>query len=159
MILIITGVAGAGKTTIGKILAKKLGWKFYDADDFHPGRNIEKMKRGESLTDEDRLPWLEALHRLIGEQTSSAVIACSALKQSYRDYLKKGRSDVRFVFLKGDRELIRERLEERTGHYAKSSLLESQFKALEEPEDSLTEDISRDAEAIADDIIREFKLA
>lgn len=159
MILIITGVAGAGKTTIGKILAKKLGWRFYDADDFHPQSNIDKMRRGVSLTDEDRRPWLEALHSLIVGQKSSAVIACSALKQSYRDYLHKGREDVKFVFLKGNKELIRERLEERTGHYAKADLLEGQYRALEEPEDALTEDVSRDAEAIADDIIRELKLS
>lgn len=159
MILIITGVAGAGKTTIGKILAKKLGWKFYDADDFHPQSNIEKMRRGVSLTDHDRRPWLEALHRLILEQTGSAVIACSALKQSYRDKLQKGREDVKFVFLKGDKELIRERLEGRTGHYAKADLLEGQFGALEEPEDALSEDVSRDAATIADDIIRELKLS
>jgi len=158
MILIITGVAGAGKTTIGKILAKKLGWKFYDADDFHPQSNIEKMRRGVSLNDEDRRPWLEALRRLIGQQKSPAVIACSALKQSYREYLQEGRGDVKFVFLKGDRELIRERLEERAGHYAKADLLEGQFGALEEPEDALTEDVSRDAEAISDDIIRQLKL-
>jgi gluconokinase len=158
MILIITGVAGAGKTTIGKILAKKLGWKFYDADDFHPQSNIEKMKRGVSLTDEDRRPWLEALRRLMVGRVSPVVIACSALKQSYRDYLQKGRGDVKFVFLKGDKELIRERLEERTGHYAKADLLEGQFEALEEPENALTEDVSQDAEAIADDIIRELKL-
>lgn len=159
MILIITGVAGAGKTTIGKILAKKLGWKFYDADDFHPQSNIDKMRRGISLNDEDRRPWLEALHRLIVEQKSPAVIACSALKQSYRDYLKKGRKDVKVVFLKGDKALIRERLEERAGHYAKADLLEGQFEALEEPEDALTEDVSRGSEAIADDIIRELKLS
>lgn len=159
MILIITGVAGSGKTTIGKILAEKLGWEFYDADDFHPQSNIDKMRRGVSLTDEDRRPWLEALHRLIIEQKSPAVIACSALKQSYRDKLQKGRKDVKFIFLKGDKELIRERLEERTGHYAKADLLESQFRALEVPEDALSEDISRDAETIADDIIRELKLS
>lgn len=159
MILIITGVAGAGKTTVGNILAKKLGWKFYDADDFHPKENIEKMRSGISLTDQDRRPWLEALRMLIDEETGSAVIACSALKQSYRDYLKEGRKDVEFVFLKGDKVLIRKRLEERKGHYAGADLLEGQLSALEEPKDALTEDISLDSEAIADDIIRELKLS
>ncbi len=159
MILIITGVAGAGKTTVGKILAKKLNWKFYDADDFHPQRNIEKIRRGVSLSDEDRRPWLEALRLLIRNQTGPVVIACSALKQSYRNYLQEGRTDVEFIFLKGDRELIRNRLEERKGHYAGADLLEGQLRALEEPEGALTEDITRDSEAIADDIIRVLNLS
>lgn len=159
MILIIAGVAGAGKTTVGRILAGKLGWNFYDADDFHPQKNVEKMRRGISLTDEDRRPWLEALRRLIDGQTGSAVIACSALKQSYRDFLKEGRNDVEFVFLEGDRELIRKRLKERKGHYAGADLLEGQLSALEEPEGVLREDISSDAEAIAEDILRELKLS
>ncbi|MEQ9618292.1 MAG: gluconokinase [Deltaproteobacteria bacterium] len=153
MILIIIGVAGAGKTTVGKLLAEKLGWKFYDADDYHPKENVEKMKRGVSLTDEDRKPWLERLRGLIGEQTGSAVIACSALKQSYRDYLRSGNKGVRFIYLKGSKELIRKRLQNRKGHFAGAGILDGQFDALEEPDDALTEDISNDAESIADDII------
>ncbi len=158
MILIVTGVAGAGKTTVGKLLARKLGWRFYDADDYHPRENVEKMRRGVSLTDEGRRPWLVALRRLIGEQSGPAVIACSALKQSYRDFLEEGNKDVRFIFLKGSRELIRSRLEERRGHFAGADILQGQFDALEEPENALEEDASRDAESIVEDIIRELGL-
>lgn len=158
MILIITGVAGAGKTTVGKLLARKLGWKFYDADDYHPEENVEKMRKGISLTDEDRQPWLERLRELITEQSGPAVIACSALKQAYRDFLRAGDRDVRFVYLKGGKQLIRHRLEGRKGHFAGADILEGQFDALEEPENALTEDVSRDAESIAEDILRELKL-
>src|SRR5947209_17802951 len=108
MVVIIFGVAGVGKTTIGKLLAHELGWKFYDGDDFHPHANIEKMKRGEALTDEDRQPWLESLRQIIHQllaQNQSAVLACSALKQKYRDVLRVSDA-VKFVFLRGDRARI-----------------------------------------------------
>src|SRR5919109_2303157 len=108
MVVLLMGVSGAGKTTIGQRLAKDLGWPFYDGDDFHPQANIDKMRQGIALTDDDRAAWLAALHQLIHDFTSanqSAVIACSALKQSYRDRLLRGEKDVRLVYLKGDYDL------------------------------------------------------
>jgi len=152
------GVAGAGKTTIGELLARKLGWSFYDADDFHPKENIEKINKGIPLTDDDRLPWLGAIRYLIEELNAPAVIACSALKQAYRDMLGEGGSDIRFVYLAGGVELIKDRLRERKGHFAGAQILESQLSALEEPENILTEDISRNPESIVEDIIRKLEL-
>lgn len=142
MIVIVMGTTGSGKTTIGTLLAKRLGWEFADADDFHPPANVEKMKHGIPLTDADRMPWLEALHDQIlqwNSEARSVVLACSALKQSYRDKLKAG-ARVRFVYLKGSYELFSERVLERKGHFAKQDLLASQFAALEEPTDAVTVD-------------------
>lgn len=137
MIVIVMGVSGSGKTTVGRRLAAELGWPFYDADAFHSPSNIEKMRAGSPLTDADRAPWLATLRALIDErlaQGRDAVIACSALKKKYRQQLRDGRTDVRFVYLKGDRNLIAQRIAARRGHFAGSALLESQFAALEEPE-------------------------
>ena len=134
--MIVFGVSGAGKTTIGKRLAGELGWKFYEGDDFHPAANIEKMRSGHPLTDEDRKPWLAKLRKLIERETSSkrnAVVACSALKRKYRDYLRVG-PEVRFVFLRGDRKLIEKQLKQRRGHFMDPHLLDSQFRDLEEPQ-------------------------
>jgi len=142
VIVIVMGTTGSGKTTIGTLLAKRLGWEFADADDFHPPANVEKMKHGIPLTDADRMPWLEALHDQIlqwNSEARSVVLACSALKQSYRDKLKAG-ARVRFVYLKGSYELFSERVLERKGHFAKQDLLASQFAALEEPTDAVTVD-------------------
>lgn len=158
MVLIIMGVAGAGKTTIGRALALRLGWRFYDADDFHPKENIEKMKKGVPLTDGDRAPWLAVLRELIGRMDTPAVIACSALRKSYRDMLAESGRDLRFVYLRGDREIIRGRLEGRKGHFAGPEILESQLEALEEPEDALRVDIGPEPEAIAAEIIRKLEL-
>ncbi|MEW6145825.1 MAG: gluconokinase [Thermodesulfobacteriota bacterium] len=158
MILIVMGVAGAGKTTVGKLLAEKLGWEFYDADDFHPESNVEKMRQGLSLTDDDRRPWLEELRRIIDGQPGPAVIACSALKQSYRDYLSDGNKEVTFVYLKGSDELIRRRLEGREGHFADARILGDQLQTLEEPENVLTESADREPESIAEDIIGKLNL-
>lgn len=158
MVLIIMGVAGAGKTTVGGVLARKLGWSFYDADDFHPKENKEKINRGIPLTDEDRLPWLLAIRDLIRGLGEPAVIACSALKQTYRDYLKEGNTEVEFVYLKGSAGLIRHRLEERKGHFAGVEILGGQLEALEEPENVLTEGVDQDPESIAEDIIVKLNL-
>lgn len=158
MVLIIMGVAGSGKTTVGELLARKLYWDFYDADRFHPKENIEKMSQGIPLTDEDRLPWLSSLRGFIGALDAPAVIACSALKQTYRDYLKAGNKGVEFIYLKGSVDLIRRRLEERKGHFAGVEILRGQFEALEEPENVLTEGVDRDPESIAEDIIRKLGL-
>ena len=154
MIIIIMGVSGAGKTTAGAVLAERLGWGFYDADDFHPKGNIEKMKAGVPLTDADRLPWLAALRGLIRRQDAGTVLACSALKQSYRDYLGDGRPDVAFVYLKGEASLIEKRLGGRESHFAGPGILESQLRDLEEPEDALVIDASQSPESIAGEIIK-----
>jgi gluconokinase len=151
MILILMGVAGSGKTTIGQLLAQELRWPFYDGDDFHPPANIDKMSRGVALTDDDRVAWLASLRqlieRLLGEH-QSAILACSALKQSYRHDLKGEDDEVQFVYLKGDRDLMRRRLEQRSGHFMKVNLLASQFETLEEPEGVLTVDSACTPQAI-----------
>jgi gluconokinase len=160
MVLILMGVSGSGKTTIGQILARDLGWRFYDADDFHPKANIEKMSQGIPLTDADRAFWLAAIHDRILEslrEDQSVIIACSALKQAYRDLLLKGTQNVHFVYLKGDFDLIRKRLEERKGHYMKANLLTSQFNTLEEPKGVFTIDITQEPESIANRIKQEIK--
>lgn len=151
MILILMGVAGSGKTTIGQLLAQELHWPFYDGDDFHPLANIDKMSRGVALTDEDRVAWLASLRQLIERLLSehqSAILACSALKQSYRHDLKGEDDEVQFVYLKGDHDLIRQRLAQRSGHFMKANLLTSQFETLEEPRGVLTVDAARTPQAI-----------
>jgi gluconokinase len=157
LIIVLMGVAGSGKTTIGLSLASKLGWPFFEGDDFHSKANVEKMAQGTPLTDEDREGWLAAIAEKIGlleQDSSSGVIACSALKDSYRKTLSSAAGDVKFVFLRGDYESIRERLESRKGHYMKSTLLQSQFDILEEPENSLDIDIQNSPEKIVDTIIQ-----
>lgn len=144
MVIVVMGVAASGKTTVGHLLAEELGWTFYDADDFHSGSNVEKMSRGVPLDDEDRRPWLERLRELVRECLSlgrDAVLACSALKESYRECLLIDER-VRVAYLEADRELIRERLNERTDHFMKAGMLDSQFAALEEPEESTHFDAS-----------------
>src|SRR5882724_505161 len=144
MIVILMGVTGSGKTTVGKLLADELGWEFYDADDFHPASNIEKMKRGIPLDDADRKPWLETLNDLIRnrlERGENGVLACSALKESYRDNLLIDKN-VHLIYLMGDYELIKGRLSNRTGHYMNPKLLDSQFETLEEPEGGFRVDAS-----------------
>ena len=153
MILVLMGVSGVGKTTIGQLLSARLGWPLLDADDFHPPANIEKMRSGTPLTDEDRWPWLDRLNGLLRQKDSngeSALLACSALKQKYRDRLAMGINDLRWVYLKGSFELIEARLKARKGHYMKAGLLESQFATLEEPADAITVEIAAGPEAIAD---------
>src|ERR1700757_4046123 len=136
MILVLMGVSGSGKTTVGKLLARELGWSFIEADDFHPASNIEKMRSGYPLTDEDRAPWLERLREQIERSLAAgqnAVLACSALKRKYRDCLRVN-SEVKSVFLRGDYALIEKQLRHRRGHFMKSALLRSQFADLEEPQ-------------------------
>jgi gluconokinase len=164
VIVIVFGVSGAGKTTVGKLLAEELGWRFYEADDFHSPANIDKMRRGAPLTDEDRWPWLENLRELIKrslESGKNAVLACSALKRAYRERLRVS-AEVKFVFLRGDYALIARQLHERHGHFMNSALLRSQFADLEEPkpdEDSLTIELGKTPEEIVQEIKTKLNLA
>lgn len=133
---LVMGVSGCGKSTIGKMLAERLGWDFYDADDFHPPENIQKMKSGLPLTDADRLPWLKTLSSMLRASSAAghrSVLSCSALRQSYRDILLDGLPEFQIVFLKGDRKLIASRMNSRHSHFMPASLLDSQFATLEEP--------------------------
>ena len=158
MVLILMGVVGSGKTTVGKLLAHELGWKFADADDFHPRANVDKIRRGIPLDDCDRVPWLSALHDAIeqwNESQQNVVLACSALKQSYRNKLRAG--SVHFVYLKGSQQLIASRLRSRQGHFASESILASQFADLEEPDDAITVGVDQTPEAIAAKIRAQLK--
>jgi gluconokinase len=163
MILLLMGVSGSGKTTLGQRLAAELGWPFYEGDDFHPGENIEKMARGVPLTDEDRRPWLERLAALLADLLSrdeSAVLACSALKKRYRDLLLVDQR-VKLVYLKGDYQTLKRRLEGRRGHFMKADLLQSQLEALEEPapEEALSLSIARSPEELSREIKRSLGLS
>jgi gluconokinase len=151
MIVVVMGVSGSGKTTIGKLLAQRLGCEFLDGDDFHPPANVAKMAAGIPLTDEDRWPWLEGLNDKLRAR-KDAVLACSALKQAYRDILARGLSHCVFVYLNGSLELIQGRLEHRKHHYMPASLLQSQFATLEPPRDAIEVDIGASAPACVDAI-------
>ena len=160
MIVIVMGVVGAGKTTIGNLLATQLGWEFADADDFHPQSNVEKISKGVPLNDDDREPWLERLRAAILDWIAAhrnVVLACSALKRAYRTRLQAG-PEVRFVYLKGSAAQIADRLRSRHGHFAGESILASQFADLQEPENALTVDISKSAEQIVADIRKALNL-
>jgi gluconokinase len=154
MIVIVMGVTGSGKTSVGRLLAEQLGWEFADADDFHPRANVEKMERGIPLKDEDRRPWLERLRIQIQSWNANAgngVLACSALKRSYRQELNAA-PEVRFVYLKGSPALIVQRLGLRKGHFADEKILAGQFADLEEPETAVTVDIAQTPEEIVAEI-------
>lgn len=153
------GVVGSGKTTVGRLLASKLGWEFADADNFHSPENIRKISQGIALTDDDRAPWLAHLRSAIQKWNAdgrNVTLACSALKHSYREELRV--AAVQFVYLKGDYDLIDQRLSSRRGHFASDSILKSQFQDLEEPSQALVVDIAQSPEAIADEIITKLKL-
>ena len=160
MIVILMGVSGVGKTTIGRILSGKLGWPLFDADEFHSAASIEKMRNGIPLEDADRWPWLDRMNAMLKDRegrAESVLLACSALKQAYRDRLSKGAAELRWIYLRGRVDLIQARLEARKGHYMKAGLLESQFAALEEPGDALNVDIDDTPDAIADSILRRLQ--
>jgi gluconokinase len=141
VIVLVMGVAGVGKTTIGELLAGTLGWRFVDADDYHPPENVAKMKAGVPLEDADRWPWLARLNRLIKEE-EHAVLACSALKERYRERLLQGIARYRIVYLHGAPELIRSRMATRTHRYMPPSLLDSQLATLEPPQDAIAIDVA-----------------
>jgi gluconokinase len=162
--IVVMGVAGSGKTTVGEKLAEQLGWAYEDGDRFHPKANVEKMSAGQPLTDEDRWPWLQAIADEIDRvcsQGGHVVISCSALKRAYRDVLVHGRDDVRIVYLDGMQHLIARRLGARKGHFMPPTLLESQFKTLEPPgpeENPVTVSIDASVEGIVDDIVSKLAL-
>ena len=161
MIIIVMGVAGSGKTVVSGLLAMKLGWDFLDADDYHPQANIEKMRRGEPLSDDDRMPWLSTLHGLLAAAESrgtSTVLACSALRRSYRDILRDGLREVAFVYLKAEPQTIAERLSVRRDHFFNAALLQSQLDLLEPPDDALVIDSDESPEVIVDEIIGRLEL-
>lgn len=154
MVVIMMGVTGSGKTTIGLLLARQLNWKFYDADEFHPPANIEKMHAGIPLTDEDRVPWLESLRDLVKnllEQKTDGVLACSALRENYREYLLID-DRVKLIYLKGDFKLIENRLRKRRNHFMNPGLLQSQFDTLEEPRSGIPIDIAPPPKVIVKNI-------
>lgn len=170
MVIILMGVSGCGKSTIGELLSKNLNLPYYDADDFHPKSNVDKMSRGEALNDEDRTPWLELLSHKISEwdRSGGAILACSALKEKYRTQLSHNLKDdchftsgdrqnrVLFIYLKGTKELIQKRLSVRSGHYMPPELLNSQFKDLEEPSGAMTVNIEKKPSGILSEILSEL---
>jgi gluconokinase len=164
VIVVVFGVSGAGKTTVGELLARELGWRFLEADDFHPPENIEKMRSGRPLNDEDRWPWLERLREQIKRSLATgenAVLACSALKRAYRDRLQVNEK-VKFVFLRGDYEVVEKQLRSRHGHFMDPGLLQSQFDDLEEPqrdEDVITIELGPAPPAIVKEIEAKLHLA
>jgi gluconokinase len=161
IIILVMGVSGSGKTTIGLLLAQQLGWQFADADSFHSAENIAKMRQGIPLTDRDRQPWLAALRQAIEhwlETKTQTVLACSALKAEYRQFLRPDPNQIQVIYLKGDPNLIQHRLEQRYGHYMKADLLESQFAALEEPDNALVVDVTQPPSALVTQIQRALAL-
>src|SRR5580700_2871131 len=164
MIAVLAGVSGSGKTTVGESLARRLAWPFTDGDALHPAANIAKMRAGVPLTDKDRRPWLEAVAAVLDERIAagqSAVVACSALKRSYRDMLLAGRPAVRMVFLDAGRDLLAARLAARHGHFFRADLLDSQLAALEPPQSDeriLVLPAVGTAEHVAHEIIRRLRL-
>jgi gluconokinase len=160
MILLVMGVTGAGKTTVGKLLAQRLGWRFMDADDFHPAANVEKMRRGIALTDADREPWLAAIDAELVKCAAGnpdVVLACSALKESYREKLGAG-LEMRICYLKGTHDEIKSRLASRRGHFADEAILAKQFADLEEPGDAIVLRASVSPEENVREAIRELKV-
>ena len=161
MVIVLMGVAGSGKTTVGRMLAAQLGWPFRDADEFHPPANVEKMSHGIPLTDRDREPWLAAIRRYIDETLARggrAVVTCSALKEHYRQIIVADPARVKLVYLTGDLALVAERLRAREGHFMKAGMLSSQFADLEPPRDALTVDVAQSPEAIVTEIRKGLEL-
>jgi gluconokinase len=158
--LVIMGVSGCGKTSIGQALSERLGWSFYDGDDFHSPENVSKMSNGMPLNDDDRTNWLKTLHELISEKLRAGenlILACSALKKKYRHQLRLGNEGLVFVYLNGDFELIWSRMQTRNDHYMKPEMLISQFNTLENPSNALVVNIDQPIEAIIQEIINNIE--
>jgi gluconokinase len=158
VIVVVMGVTGAGKTTIGVRLARRLGWDFVDADSFHSPANVEKIRQGIALNDADRAPWLRSLHDAMegwAAAHKNVVLACSALKRSYRDELGLG-GETKFIYLKGSYDLISRRLQQRHGHFASETILASQFADLEEPDEAITVAIDHTEDEIVAEIVRQL---
>jgi gluconokinase len=150
------GVSGSGKSTVGKLLSDRTGWSFYDADNFHPAENIAKMSQNIPLTDSDRQPWLSQLQELIDRTIKSknnTILACSALKSTYRDILQGNRQEIVWIYLRGSYQEIKTRIEQRQGHFLSANLLQNQFDTLEEPKNVIIFDIYLPPEVIVDRII------
>jgi gluconokinase len=158
MILLVMGTTGAGKTTVGELVASHFGWTFLDADNFHSPANIEKMRRGIPLSDEDRAGWLAAIHAELAERNSAGenvVLACSALKEKYRQEIGEG-LNMRVVYLKGDYKTMARHIAARHGHFAGEGILAGQFADLEEPKNALVVDVTRTPKEIASEIVRKI---
>ncbi|MCY7320925.1 MAG: gluconokinase [Phormidesmis sp. CAN_BIN36] len=161
MIVLLMGVSGSGKTTIGTLLATSLGWEFSDADDFHSLENVDKMRRGIPLTEADRAPWLQDLQIALEQwlpENKNVVLACSALKDSYRRALLIDRDRIQLVYLKGSHQLIQKRLQERPNHYMSEQLLESQFNTLEAPLDALVVEVAQPPQMVVQTIRTALKI-
>jgi carbohydrate kinase (thermoresistant glucokinase family) len=161
--LIFMGVSGSGKSTVAGDIARRLGWPMIEGDDLHPPANISKMSQGIPLTDEDRKPWLETIAARIDDwrqQSAQGIVTCSSLKRAYRDVLRSGHQDVRFVYLKGSYELLLDRMQHRTRHFMPASLLRSQFDTLEEPgpDEAIAVSIDQTEDAIVKDALRQLHL-
>jgi gluconokinase len=162
MVIVLMGVSGSGKTTVGKVLAEKLNWPFVEGDDYHPPANVAKMRAGTPLTDDDRRPWLAALRERVDRACTrgeNIVLACSALKHAYQDYLERhDPACVHYVYLHGSEALIRERLANRKGHFMNPGLLHSQFETLEPPADALRVEVAGSPDEVAEEIRRALRL-
>jgi gluconokinase len=153
VIVIVMGVSGSGKTTIGQALAKQLGWRYLDADDYHPAANVAKMAAGTPLQDDDRWPWLDKLNSVLQEE-KDAILGCSALKEAYRQRLTAGLKEFRIVYLRGSFELLSRRAAERKHRFMPAALLKSQFEALEPPRGAIEVDVAQPVEACVQQILR-----
>lgn len=160
LVVVLMGVSGSGKSTIGPLLAQALGGTYVEGDSFHPPANVAKMKGGTPLDDADRRPWLEAIAAAIRQWQRGphpVVVSCSALKQSYRDLLAHGQPGLRFVWLKGDKALIAARLAARRGHFMPPSLLDSQYRILESPKDAIVADVARPPEELVAEVVKQLR--
>lgn len=157
MIIVVMGIAASGKSTLGLALAKNLGWEFLEGDDYHPQVNIEKMSSGTPLNDEDRLPWLRSINQALCQLDKSgrnAVLACSALKQHYREILAQGIQQMRYVYLYGNPQLVRERIANRKGHFMPPELIDSQISTMEPPQNAIRVNIEQPVETQTEKVLQ-----